>query len=141
LCADAAILHHCQLGWTGQTQPQVCTTQDHPDFVLNDFCTVPAIVKTGTADAPHVHATVDATNPPDQMAIPLHRHKVQQLHRPFPGTEGGFQQQCFWNVGSLDAYTIALEWTDLPETVAIIAQQPGEAGRRIESAGAEPVDR
>ncbi len=89
---------------------------------------------------PHRHSAVNALDHPDHVRHDVaRRHEVHQAHRPLARLELRLEHQRPLAVPTGGTADLALR-RDQPATVALVSEERGEAGRRVEPRHAQPVD-
>src|SRR5215218_2752372 len=76
----------------------------------------------------------------DVRRLVARRHEIDHPDRSTGGGPLGLQDQGVAAVVPA-VLRVAVAWADLPVAVLVGAEQRGEAGRRVEPGGAQPVDR
>ena len=92
----------------------------------------------------HLHPAPDAFHHAHHPGMGLpQRHAVDQAHRPAGGLELGLEDERVVTVTATDPadWASRRRWADAPEAVPGVAQQLGEAGRRVKARQAQPVHR
>ena len=100
-----------------------------------------AVVEAEDELHPHRHAPLEPLDDPDDVgSVAAWGHEVDDANAAVLGVEVELVHERVLSVAALDALDLAVG-REQPAAVALVPEQRGEAGARVEAREAEPVDR